>query len=91
LTASGGKNKVLEFTWPGTLDLSIPERATIANMIADKGGTAGVFPPDEVTHEWLERQNRSGDFVELSPDDGAEYDDRIEIDLGELGPLVAKP
>jgi aconitase A len=50
-----------------------------------------VFPPDEVTHEWLERQNRSGDFVELSPDDGAEYDDRIEIDLGELGPLVAKP
>jgi hypothetical protein len=33
-SASGGKNKVFEFTGPGTTDLSIPERATIANMIA---------------------------------------------------------
>ena len=37
------------------------------------------------------RQQRQDDFVEVGPDDGAEYDDRIEIDLGELGPLVAKP
>ena len=41
--------------------------------------------------EWLERQGRAEDFVELGPDDGAEYDDRVEIDLGPLGPLVAKP
>src|SRR5919205_230489 len=34
LSASGGKNKVFEFTGPGTADLSLPERATIANMIA---------------------------------------------------------
>jgi len=91
LSASGGKNKVFEFTGPGTTDLSIPERATIANMIADLGGTAGVFPPDENTKDWLERQGRAEDFVELHPDEGAEYDDRIEIDLDELGPLVAKP
>ncbi|HEY1592306.1 MAG TPA: aconitate hydratase [Solirubrobacteraceae bacterium] len=91
LTASGGKNKVFEFTGAGTAELSIPERATIANMIADLGGTAGVFPPDERTREWLERQNRAEDFVELGPDDGAEYDDRVEIELGGLGPLVAKP
>jgi predicted aconitate hydratase len=91
LTASGGKNKVLEFTGPGTADLSIPERATIANMVADLGGTAGVFPPDERTREWLERQDRGEDFVELGADDGAEYDDRVEIDLDQLGPLVAKP
>jgi aconitate hydratase len=91
LSASGGKNKVFEFTGPGTKDLSIPERATIANMIADLGGTAGVFPPDENTKDWLKRQGREDDFVEVGPDDGAEYDDRVEIDLGELGPLVAKP
>ena len=91
LSASGGKNKVLEFTGPGTADLSIPERATIANMVADLGGTAGVFGPDQRTREWLERQDRAEDFAELGPEDGAEYDDRIEIDLGELGPLVAKP
>src|SRR5437764_1361078 len=91
LTASGGKNKVLEFTGPGTADLSIPERATIANMVADLGATAGVFGPDQRTREWLERQDRAEDFAELGPEDGAEYDDRIEIDLDELGPLVAKP
>src|SRR3989440_5142882 len=91
LSASGGKNKIFEFTGPGTHDLSIPERATIANMIADLGGTAGVFGPDEKTKEWLERQGRAEDFSELKADDGAEYDDRVEIDLAELGPLVAKP
>jgi aconitate hydratase len=91
LKASGGKNKVLEFTGQGTADLSIPERATIANMVADLGGTAGVFPPDEQTRDWLRRQNREHDYVEIGPEPGAEYDDRIEIDLGELGPLVAKP
>ncbi len=91
LSASGGKNKVFEFTGPGTENLSIPERATIANMIADLGGTAGVFPPDENTQDWLKRQGREDDFVDVGPEDGAEYDDRISIDLGELGPLVAKP
>jgi aconitate hydratase len=91
LSASGGKNKIFEFTGPGTADLSIPERATIANMIADLGGTAGLFPPDENTRDWLKRQERADDFVEIAPDDGAEYDDQIEIDLDELGPLVAKP
>src|SRR5437660_1581035 len=91
LSASGGKNKVLEFTGPGTAELSIPERATIANMVADLGATAAVFPPDEKTKEWLKRQDREDDFVEVGPEDGAEYEDRVEIDLGELGPLVAKP
>jgi aconitate hydratase len=91
LTASGGKNKVLEFTGPGTADLSVPERATIANMVADLGATAGIFPADAKTCEWLVRQDREADFVERCAEDGAEYDERIEIDLSELGPLVAKP
>src|ERR671932_480884 len=79
LSASGGKNKVFEFTGPGTADLSIPERGTIANMIAELGATAAVFPPDEKTREWLELQQRSDDFSDAGPEDGAEYDDRIEI------------
>jgi aconitate hydratase len=91
LSASGGKNKVFEFTGPGTADLSIPERGTIANMIAELGATSAVFPPDEETRDWLRRQQREDDFTDVGPDDGAEYDDRVEIDLGELGPLVAKP
>jgi aconitate hydratase len=88
---SGGKNRVFEFTGPGTEDLSVPERGTIANMIAELGATSAVFPPDDKTREWLRRQEREDDFADIGPEDGAEYDDREEIDLGELGPLVAKP
>jgi aconitate hydratase len=88
---SGGKNKIFEFTGPGTEDLSVPERATIANMIAELGATSAVFPPDERTREWLRRQEREDDFAEMGPEEGCEYDDREEIDLAELGPLVAKP
>jgi aconitate hydratase len=91
LSVRGGKNKVFEFTGPGTATLSIPERGTIANMIAELGATSAVFPPDESTLDWLRRQNREEDFAELAPDEGAEYDDRVEIDLSELVPLVAKP
>jgi aconitate hydratase len=91
LSVRGGKNKVFEFTGPGTADLSVPERGTIANMIAELGATSAVFPPDENTRDWLRRQQRENDFEEIGPDEGAEYDERVEIDLGELGPLVAKP
>jgi aconitate hydratase len=91
LSTSGGKNRVFEFTGPGTADLSIPERGTIANMIAELGATSAVFPPDDQTREWLRVQEREDDFSAMGPDEGCGYDDRVEIDLGDLGPLVAKP
>src|SRR4051812_3884396 len=91
LSASGGKNKIFEFTGHGTRDMSVPERGTIANMIAELGATSAVFPPDDNTRDWLRRQEREDDFEDIGPEDGCEYDDRIEIDLAELGPLVAKP
>ena len=91
LSVSGGKNKIFEFTGPGTADLSVPERGTIANMIAELGATSAVFPPDERTRDWLELQQRADDFREIGPEDGAAYDERVEIDLALLGPLVAKP
>jgi predicted aconitate hydratase len=91
LTVRGGKNKIFEFTGPGTADLSVPERGTIANMIAELGATSAVFPPDDRTRDWLQRQEREDDFEDMAPDDGAGYDDRVEIDLAELVPLVAKP
>src|SRR2546423_5614277 len=88
---SGGKNKIFEFTGPGTTDLSVPERGTIANMIAELGATSAVFPPDDATLDWLKRRQREEGFADIGPEDGADYDDRIEIDLDDLGPLVAKP
>src|SRR3989440_3205409 len=53
---SGGKNKLFEFTGPGTEDLSVPEPGTIANMIAELGATSAGVPPDGQTREWLEMQ-----------------------------------
>ncbi|MGH3263967.1 MAG: aconitase family protein, partial [Trebonia sp.] len=91
LSASGGKNRIFEFTGPGAADLSVPERGTIANMIAELGATSAVFCSDQQTRDWLERQRREDDFVALAPDPDCSYDDRIEIDLSQLGPLVAKP
>src|SRR5215210_981882 len=91
LSVRGGKGKVFEFTGPGTATLAVPERGTIANMIAELGATSAVFPPDDQTRQWLKRQEREDDFADIGPDEGAEYDDREEIDLGALGPLVAKP
>jgi aconitate hydratase len=91
LSVKGGKNKVFEFTGAGTADLSVPERATIANMIAELGATGALFPPDDNTREWLRRQAREDDFAQIGPEEGCDYDDRVEIDLAQLGPLVAKP
>lgn len=91
LSASGGKNKVFEFTGLGTADLSVPERGTVANMIAELGATSAVFPPDQQTRDWLNRQQRSEDFTEIAPEPGCSYDERVAIDLNELGPLVARP
>ena len=91
LSVTGGKDKVFEFTGPGVATLSVPERGTIANMIAELGATSALFAPDERTRDWLRRQDRERDFRELGAEPGAGYDERVEIDLSQLGPLVAKP
>ena len=87
----GGVGRIFEFTGPGVATLSVPQRGTICNMIAELGATTGIFPSDARTKEWLEQQRRSGDFTELAADGGAAYDEREEIDLAKLEPLIAKP
>ncbi|MGI8877746.1 MAG: aconitate hydratase [Candidatus Limnocylindria bacterium] len=87
----GGVGRIFEFTGPGVETLSVPQRGTICNMIAELGATTGVFPSDGRTKEWLELQRRAGDFVELAADGAASYDEREEIDLAGLEPLIAKP
>src|SRR4051795_10398490 len=56
LSVRGGKGKVFEFTGAGVATLSVPERGTIANMIAELGATSALFAPDERTREWLRGQ-----------------------------------
>ncbi|MDN5332335.1 MAG: aconitate hydratase [Tepidanaerobacteraceae bacterium] len=91
LKVKGGVGKIFEYTGEGVKTLSIHERATIANMGAELGATTSIFPSDEVTYKFLKAQGREGDFRELKPDEGAEYDEKIVIDLSEIGPLVALP
>ncbi len=87
----GGAGFIFEFHGPGVENLDVTGRITICNMIAELGATTGIFPSDERTREWLEAQQRPDDFTELGADEGAEYDEHEQIDLGELEPLVAKP
>jgi aconitate hydratase len=91
LTVKGGLGKAFVFDGPGVSTLSATERATVCNMIQELGATAGIFPADERTREWLEAQERPGDFRELLPDEGARYDEELVVDLGRLEPLIAKP
>lgn len=87
----GGVGRIFEFTGPGVATLSVPERGTICNMIAELGATTGIFPSDARTKEWLTEQKRPGDFVALAADEGASYEEREVIDLAKLEPLIAKP
>lgn len=91
LTVKGGVGKVMEYTGPGVATLTVPERATIANMGAELGATTSVFPSDEVTRAFLKAQDREDDWQALSADVDAVYDETIEIDLSALEPLVARP
>ena len=91
LTVKGGVGKILEYTGPGAESLTAPERMTITNMGTELGATSSIFPTDEETRDYLERVGREDEYVELQPDDDAEYDDEIVVDLGELEPLIATP
>ncbi len=91
LTVKGGVGKVMEYTGDGVQTLSIPERATIANMGAELGATTSVFPSDDVTKAFLKAQGREADFVPLMADDNASYDETVLIDLTTLVPMVARP
>jgi aconitate hydratase len=91
LSVKGGVGKVLEYTGPGVETLSVPERTTITNMGTELGATSSIFPTDEKTKDYLSRQSREEDFVEVGPDEDAEYDDEIVVDLSDLEPLIAEP
>ncbi|RNJ25627.1 aconitate hydratase [Halosegnis longus] len=91
LSVKGGVGKIFEYTGPGVETLNVPERTTITNMGTELGATSSIFPTDEETREYLSRQGREDAFEEIGPDEDAEYDDEIVVDLSDIEPLVAKP
>ena len=90
-TVKGGVGRVFEYAGPGVATLSVPERATIANMGAELGATGTLFPSDGVTRACLKAMGREADWRELGPDADAAYDEEEAIDLSALVPLAAQP
>lgn len=90
-TVKGGLGKIYEYTGPGTAELEVEDRVTIANMGAELGATSSIFPADEQVRRFMKAQGREDEFVQLEPDEGCEYDGEITIDLSSLEPLIACP
>jgi len=95
MKSSKGIGKVLEFAGDDLKNWSMDERATLTNMAVEAGGTTGIIEPDEVTLEYVVRTRgldaeevRKG-FIYSDPD--AEYAAVFEINLDEIGPMVATP
>lgn len=91
VSIKGGLGNVYEYVGEGAAKLEVPQRATITNMGAELGATTSIFPADEQVRKFLKAQGREEDYRELLPDEDAEYDDEININLSELEPLVSCP
>jgi aconitate hydratase len=91
LSVKGGVGRILEYHGPGVRHLDVPERSTITNMGAELGATTSIFPSDERTLAYLERQHRANDFSPQAAAPEAAYDEHMRIDLDTLEPLIAQP
>ncbi len=87
----GARGFVIEYFGPGLKELDTMDRHVIANMGTEMGATTTVFPSDEEVKRFMEQNNRVDEWTELVADDGAEYDEYDEIDLGTIEPLIALP
>ena len=91
LSVKGGVGAIVEYAGEGVKTLSVPQRATITNMGAELGATSSILPSDEVTKAFLKAEGRERDFVELSSDADAKFDEEYTVDLSALQPLAACP
>jgi aconitate hydratase len=98
LTVEGGTGAIVEYFGPGADNISATGKATICNMGAEIGATCSVFGYDENMAAYLRSTGRSDIAAaaekvasDLRPDDGAQYDQVIEINLDTLTPLINGP
>ena len=104
LRERGVVGKFVEFFGPGMESLSLPDRATIANMAPEYGATMGFFPVDAETLRYLRFSAREEKHVKRvervlkelglfhtseAPD--PEFTDTLELDLGDVVPSIAGP
>jgi aconitate hydratase len=98
LTVKGGTGAIIEYHGPGVDSLSCTGMGTICNMGAEIGATTSMFPFNDRMYDYLKATKRQniGDFsreyaAQLREDEGAEYDQLIEINLDELEPHINGP
>ena len=98
LTVEGGTGAIVEYFGPGADSISATGKATICNMGAEIGATCSLFGYDHNMAMYLKATGReaiadAADKVaaDLRPDDGAQYDQLIEINLDDLKPLINGP
>ncbi|MEN8230631.1 MAG: aconitase/3-isopropylmalate dehydratase large subunit family protein [Bacteroidota bacterium] len=86
LGSAGANYMSIEYHGDGVQSLSVSDRMTLANLASEMGAKNAVFPADQVLYDYL------GGAVEgIWADEGATYAHEIQIDLGEVYPLVAAP
>ncbi|KAH8820276.1 aconitase family protein [Xylogone sp. PMI_703] len=86
-------DRVVEFTGPGIKHLSSDARFAICNMTTEFGGITGIFVPDEVTYEFINKRKlprHRANAVYFRPDDDADYVATHTIDLAKVEPFVAR-
>ncbi len=98
LTVEGGTGAIVEYHGPGADTISATGKATICNMGAEIGATCSVFGYDDNMAMYLKATGReaiadaaSRVVSNLRADDGAHYDQLVEIDLDNLKPLINGP
>ena len=91
ISVKGGVGYIIEWGGEGVRALTVPQRATIANMGAETGATTSIFPSDEQTRAFLRMQGREADYLPMESDPDAVYDETLDIDLSALEPLIACP
>lgn len=85
------KNKVLEFVGGGIANLSMDYRIGIDVMTTEATCLSSIWLTDTKTRDYLSAHCRPNDYKELKPDEIAEYDGLIEIDLSKIKPMIAMP
>jgi len=104
LRAQGVVGKFVEFYGDGLAAMSLPDRATIANMAPEYGATMGFFPADEETLNYLRFSGRDPDEVEMvgrylkeqglfrtDATPALRFSDSLALDLGDVVPSIAGP
>ncbi len=90
LTVDGARYKTLEFCGPALDDLSVDERFTIANMGIEMGAKSSFMAPDRKVADYLASRT-DVPYEAVWSDEDAEFERTLDIDIGELGPVLAKP